>query len=329
MRRLIDAVIIGAVILSPAAATAAETVIKFSHVVAENTPKGKAALRFKELAEQRSAGKVKVEVFPNAKLMDDESVVGGLLADSVQMAAPSLSLLEPYTKAYQVFDLPFLLSDTQAVERFQSSSAGEQLLDAMRDKGIEGLCFMHNGMKQLSADTPLRLPQDAAGKKFRIQPSSVLAAQFEALGAIPVKAPFTKVFHMLQAGAVDGQENTWSNIYSQRFYEVQPYITETNIGSLEYMFIVARDFWSALPGDVRSSLTEAAKEACTYGNSIAAELNATAKQKIIASHYSQIIELTPEQRTRWVEAVKPVWAKFENDIGREIMDAAMAANGAS
>jgi C4-dicarboxylate-binding protein DctP len=329
MHRVINAVLIGAVFLSPAAASAADTVIKFSHVVAEDTPKGKAALRFKELAEQRSAGKVKVEVYPNAKLMDDESVVGGLLAGSVQMAAPSLSLLEPYTKAYQVFDLPFLLKDRQAVERFQNSPAQGQLLDAMRDKGIEGLCFMHNGMKQLSANTALRLPEDAKGKRFRIQPSSVLVAQFEALGAVPVKAPFTKVFHMLQAGAVDGQENTWSNMYSQRFYEVQPYITEANIGSLEYMFIVADDFWSALPGDVRSSLTEAAKEACAYGNSIAAELNATAKQKIIASGYSQIIELSPEQRARWVEAVKPVWTLFENDIGREIMDAAKAANGAS
>jgi C4-dicarboxylate-binding protein DctP len=329
MHRVINAVLIGAVVLSPAAAGAVETVIKFSHVVAEDTPKGKAARRFKEIVEQRLGGRVNVAIFPSAKLMDDESVIGGLLADSVQMAAPSLSLLEPYTKAYQVFDLPFLFSSTQAVERFQKGPTGAKLLDAMRDKGIEGLCFLHNGMKQLSADSPLRLPEDAAGKRFRIQPSGVLAAQFEALRAIPVKAPFTKVFHMLQAQAVDGQENTWSNMYSQKFYELQPYITETNMGSLEYMFIVSRDFWNRLPGDVRGELATAAREACAYGNSIAAELNAAAKQKIAASGYSQIIELTPEQRDRWVTAVKPVWTKFEGEIGKDIIDAAVAANSAS
>lgn len=329
MRSLISAAVAAALALSPAAAGAAETVIKFSHVVAEDTPKGKAAQRFKELVAQRLAGTVRVDIFPNAKLMDDENVVEGLRQGSVQIAAPSLSLLEPYSKAYQVFDLPFLFGSTEALDRFQKGPAGGQLLGAMRGAGIEGLCFIHNGMKQLSADTPLRVPGDARDRKFRIQPSSVLVAQFEALGAVPVKAPFTKVFHMLQAKAVDGQENTWSNIYSQRFYEVQPYITETNHGSLEYVFIVASDFWSQFPEGVRSDLTSAANEACAYGNSIAAELNAAARQKIIASGYSQVIQLTPEQRGRWVEVMKPVWAKFESDIGKPILEAAIAANGAS
>ena len=331
MRSIIGTAVTAALALAFALAPAGaeEIVVKFSHVVAEDTPKGRAALRFKELVDQRLGGTVRVEVYPNAMLMDDESVVEGLQLGTVQIAAPSLSLLEPYSKAYQVFDLPFLITSTEAVARFQQGPAGGQLLGAMRGAGIEGLCFLHNGMKQLSADTPLRLPQDAKGKKFRIQPSSVLQAQFEAVGAVPVKAPFTKVFHLLQTKTVNGQENTWSNIYSQHFYEVQPYITETNHGSLEYVFIVARDFWSKLSETVRGELTNAAREACAYGNSIAAEVNATAKQKIIASRYSQFIELTPEQRSRWVEAMKPVWAKFEGDIGNDIIDAAIVANGAS
>lgn len=329
MRSLIGTAIIAGLVLCPAAVGAAETVVRFSHVVSEETPKGQAALRFKQLVEQRLAGKVAVEVFPNGKLMDDEHVVRGLLDGSVQIAAPSLSLLEPYTKAYQVFDLPFLLGSTEAVERFQKSAAGEQLLSAMHGQGIEGLCFLHNGMKQLSADTPLRLPEDARGKKFRIQPSSVLVAQFEALEAVPVMAPFTKVLHMLQSKGVNGQENTWSNMYSQGFYRAQPFITETNHGSLEYAFIVGRDFWSDLPEDVRAGLMSAANEACAYGNSIAGGLNAADRRKIIESGYSQVIELTPKQRAAWVAVMKPVWSQFEGDIGKDIMEAALAAAGGS
>jgi C4-dicarboxylate-binding protein DctP len=328
MRSIIATLIGAALIALPATGHASEVVIKLSHVVAENTPKGKAALRFKEIAEQRLPGRIKVEVYPHAVLMNDENVVEGLRQNTVQLAAPSLSLLEPYSLSYQVFDLPFLFKDTAAVARFQSSPTGQDLLNGMHGAGIDGLCFMHNGMKQLSADVPLRLPKDAEGKKFRIQPSSVIAAQFEAAGAIPVKAPFTKVFHLLQTGTVDGQENTWSNIYSQRFYEVQPYITESNHASLEYMFIVSHDFWSTLPEDVRGELTKAVQDACEYGNAVAADLNITAKQDIIKSRFSKIIELTPEQRSQWVDAMKPVWTMFEGSIGRDVLDAAIAANGA-
>ena len=307
-------------------AQADEIVIKFSHVVAENTPKGQAALRFKQIVEERLPGQLKVEVYPNAMLMDDEAVIEGLRDDTIQAAAPSLSLLEPYSTAYQVFDLPFLFNDSEAVDRFQAGPAGAKLLGAMRSSGIEGLCFIHSGMKQLSADVPLRTPEDAKGKKFRIQPSDVIEAQFTALGAIPVRAPFAKVFHLLQTGTVDGQENTWTNMYSQRFYEVQPYITETNQGSLEYVFVVARNFWLGLPQDVRTELAKAANEACTHGNAVGAELNIKDKQRIASSGYSQIIELTPQQREQWAEAMKPVWAEFETVIGMDIIEAAVAAN---
>jgi C4-dicarboxylate-binding protein DctP len=329
MRSLIGTAIVAALALGGSAADAAEIVIKFSHVVAENTPKGQAALRFKQIVEHRLAGRVKVEVFPNAMLMDDEAAIDGLRNDTIQAAAPSLSLLEPYSKAYQVFDLPFLFKSPEAVDRFQKGPAGQQLLGAMHGIGIEGLCFVHSGMKQLSANVPLRVPEDVKGKKFRIQPSSVIEAQFQALGAIPVRAPFTKVFHLLQTGTVDGQENTWTNIYSQRFYEAQPYITETNHGSLEYMFVVARNFWERLPEDTRTDMAKAANEACDYGNTVAADLNIRDKQKIIESRYSQIIELTPQQRDRWAEAMKPVWTQFQPVIGKEIIEAAAAANGGS
>jgi C4-dicarboxylate-binding protein DctP len=328
MRSLTATAIFAALALADPSAHAADLVIKFSHVVAEDTPKGQAALHFKNVVEQRLAGKVRVDVYPGAMLMDDESAIDGLRNDTIQMAAPSLSLLEPYSKAYQVFDLPFLFRDTDAIDRFQEGPAGEQLLGAMRGVGIEGLCFIHSGMKQLSADRALRLPSDARGKRFRIQPSSVIEAQFQALDAVPVRAPFTKVFHLLQTSSVDGQENTWTNIYSQRFHETQPYITETNHGSLEYILIVSRTFWSNLPDSVRDPLSAAAHEACEHGNSVAAVLNAQDRQKIIESRYSEVIALTAEQRAQWVDAMKPVWTRFEPLIRKEIIDAALAANNA-
>lgn len=316
-------------VLFTSAANAEEIVVKFSHVVAEGTPKGQAAIRFKEIVEQRLAGQVKVEIYPNANLMDDEAVIDGLQRNVIQIAAPSLSLLEPYSKSFEVFDLPFLFTSAEAIDRFQQGSTGQQLLGALRGADIDGLCFLHNGMKQISANVPLRLPADAKDKKFRIQPSSVIEAQFNAIGAIPVRAPFIKVFHLLQTGALDGQENTWSNVYSQRIYEVQPYITETNHASLEYMLIVSHTFWTKLPDDVRTNLTAAAKEACAYGNSIARDLNAADRKKIEASRYTQIIALTPQQRQQWMTALKPIWTTFEPAIGKDVIDAAIAANSGS
>lgn len=304
-------------------------VIRFSHVVAENTPKGQAALRFQSLVEQRLPGAVKVEVYPNSMLMDDDAVVEGLLQNTVQIAAPSLSKLEDYSNAYRVFDLPFLLQSTEAVDRFEKSHHGQELLAAMEPKGIMGLCFLHNGMKQMSADRPLRLPVDARGLKFRIQPSSVLQAQFEALGAIPVKAPFGKVYHLLATGTINGQENTWSNMFSQTFYTVQPYITETNHGSLEYMLITSHTFWDGLPANVRDTLSASAREACDHGNAVAAEINQADRKRIAQSGQSQILELSPDERQAWVEAMQPVWRQFESEIGAEMLEAAQAANQTS
>lgn len=310
----------------PAARAADPIVIKYSHVVADNTPKGQAALKFKELAEARLPGKVKVEVFPNSQLFDDDKVLEAMLLGDVHLAAPALSKFEKYTPQLQLFDLPFLFSDMDAVDRFQQSAAGQKLLKSMEKKGLTGLGYIHNGMKQISAHNPLRVPADASGKKFRVMQSDVLLAQFAALDATAVKKPFSEVFTLLQTKAIDGQENTYSNMYSQKFFEVQPYITESNHGLLDYMVVASTEFWTGLPADIRATLEAALTEANAYGNKIAAELNEADKQKIIASGRSQVLTLTPEERTQWVEVMKPVWKKFENEIGKDLIEAAAASN---
>ena len=301
--------------------------IKFSHVVAENTPKGQMAEKFKDLVEQSSVSdQIDVEVYPNSQLYGDDQVLEAMLMGDVQLAAPSLSKFQKYTDQLQVFDLPFLFEDMDAVERFQNSATGKQLLTSMQDKGLMGLGYQHNGLKQLSASEPLRVPEDAAGKKFRIQTSDVLQAQFETVDAAPLKKPFSEVFMMLQTGAIDGQENTYSNIYSQNFYEVQPYITESNHGVIDYMVVTSERFWNGLPDDVRPVLEKAMQKALAYGNSLAAQENQEAKQAIIDSGKSEIIKLTPEQRQQWVDAMKPVWNQFADEIGQDVIDAAQAAN---
>lgn len=301
-------------------------IVKFSHVVAENTPKGQMAIKFRDLVNQRLAGKVKVEVFPNAQLFGDNKVLEAMLLGDVQMAAPSLSKFERYTSKLQLFDLPFLFKDMSAVNRFQKSPDGQKLLNSLRSKGLIGLGYLHNGMKQLSADKPLHTPKDAHGLKFRIMSSDVLQAQFESVDAVPIKKPFSEVFTLLQTRAIDGQENTWSNIYSKKFYEVQPYITESNHGVLDYLVVTSTEFWDGLPTDIRKTMKQALNEAITYGNQIAAQKAQSDKQKIIDSGRSQVIELTAAQRQQWIEAMKPVWKKFAKPIGQNLIDAAVSAN---
>ncbi len=305
---------------------AAPIVIKFSHVVAEKTPKGQMALKFKELVEQRLPGKVTVEVYPNSQLFTDDNVLQAMLLGDVQLAAPSLSKFGRYTSKLDIFDLPFLFDNLAAVDRFQQSAAGQKLLTSMEDKGLLGLGYLHNGMKEMSADKPLHVPADAKGLKFRIQASDVLAAQFEALGAVPVKKPFSEVFTLLQTRAIDGAENPWSNIYSKKFHEVQPYITETDHGVLDYMVVTSAEFWNGLPADIRKVVKQSLDEAIALGNKIALEQAMEDRQKVIDSGRSQVIALTPAERAKWVEAMKPVWNKFEDRIGPDLIQAALAAN---
>jgi C4-dicarboxylate-binding protein DctP len=284
------------------------------------------ALKFKELVDQRLPGKVEVKVYPNSQLYGDGKELEALLLGDVELISPSLSKFKKYTKKLQVFDLPFLFQDMAAVERFQASSAGQELLSSLESKGLVGLGYLHNGMKQLSANEPLYTPADAKGKKFRIMSSDVLAAQFEAIDAVPLKKPFSEVFTLLQTRAIDGQENTWSNIYSKKFFEVQASITESNHGVLDYLIVTSAEFWHELPADIRSELKAALDEAVAHGNQIAAQKAEKDKANIMASNRSEIISLSPEQRQQWVEAMKPVWQQFESEIGKNIIDAAVAAN---
>lgn len=318
-----------AMMAAPLVQAADPIVIKFSHVVAENTPKGKMATYFAELVAKRLGDKVKVEVYPNAQLYGDDKVLEAMLLGDVQLAAPALSKFEAYTPVMQLFDLPFLFKNMEAVDRFQESANGQKLLASMEKKGILGLGYLHNGMKQLSASKPLKTPADAQGLKFRIMTSDVLAAQFEAVNALPVKKPFSEVFTLLQTKAIDGQENTWSNTYSKKFYEVQEYITESNHGVLDYLVVTSAEFWEGLPDDIRGEVKAALDEALKYGNQIAADVNADQRQKIIASGRSKILELNDDERQQWVEAMKPVWKQFEKDIGKDLIDAAFASNAAN
>ncbi len=303
-----------------------EMVLKFSHVVSpKGHPKGEAAQLFADCVNEKLKGRVKVEVYPNSQLYNDNKVLEALLLGDVHFAAPSLSKFERFTKKYRIFDLPFLFENEEAVLCFMRSSKGRELLRAVEGKGLLGLAYWMNGMKQLSANRPLLEPEDAKGLKFRIQQSDVLAAQFETLGAVPQKMAFSEVYGALQQGVVDGQENTYTNIYTKRFYEVQDGITETNHGVIAYLVVTNKQWWESLPDDIRSVLQACMDEATEYANSKASELNRQAKQKMIEAGVT-IRTLTPEQRQKWVEAMKPVWKKFEDDIGEDVIRAALAAN---
>lgn len=298
--------------------------IKFPHVTAPATPKGQTAERFKALVEERFPGRVRVEIYPSAQLMSDSDSLEALAFGEVQMIAVSLSLFDRLTNQFQVFDLPFLFPNLDAVQRFQQSPQGQELLASIADKGILGLTFWHNGMKQLSGPRPLRMPADARGLKFRIMESDILQQQVLALGGSPQKMDFGEVYQALQTGTVDAQENTWSNVYSSKFYEVQPYITESNHGYIGYLVAVNPGFWNSLPADLREGVEAALMEATEWGNERAADVNREARQAIIDSGRSEIITLGNEEMAAWREVMRPVWDQFRGVIGGDVIDAANA-----
>ncbi|MEH6452470.1 MAG: TRAP transporter substrate-binding protein [Psychromonas sp.] len=303
-----------------------EIVIKFSHVTnTDKHPKGIAASLLEERVNKEMNGKACMEVFPNSTLYDDNQVLEALLNGDVQLAAPSLSKFEKITKKYRIFDLPFLFDDVAAVDRFQNSEAGDKLKNSMQRRGLKGLEFWHNGMKQMSANKPLLLPEDAKGLKFRVQASDVLVAQFEQLGANPQKMSFKEVYGGLQTKVIDGQENTWSNTYGKKFFEVQDGVTETNHGILDYLVVTSNGWWEGLPNDVRDQLGTILSEVTQARNSESSKVNETNKQNIIDAG-GVVRTLTPEQREAWVDALKPVWAKFEKDIGSDMIEAALSSN---
>ncbi|OAB53039.1 TRAP transporter substrate-binding protein [Pseudomonas thivervalensis] len=303
-------------------------VIKFSHVVGEQTPKGQGALMFKKLAEERLPGKVKVEVYPNSTLYGDDKEMEALLLGEVQIIARSLAKFDQYTKTVQLFDLPFLFDDIAAVDRFQQSPEGQKLLKSMESKNVTGLAYWHNGMKQLSADRPLRTPEDARGLTFRIQTSAVLEEQFKAVDAKAKPMIFSVVYQGLRTGLVHGTENTYSNFYNQKLNEVQKYVTESNHGILDYMLITTSDFWNGLPPDIRSELDKIVVESSAHANREAERFNQLDKQHVLDAKTTEIIALTPQERSAWRDKMRPVWAKFEKDIGADLIKAAQASNKA-
>jgi C4-dicarboxylate-binding protein DctP len=303
----------------------APIVIKFSHVVAEDTPKGQGALLFKKLAEERLAGKVTVEIYPNSSLYGDADELQALRDDKVQILAPSLAKFGEYNQQLQIFDLPFLFDDLDAVNRFQQRAKGRQLLTGMQKHNITGLAYWHNGMKQLSATKALNNPADAKGLAFRIQPSPVIESQFTALGATPVKLPFAATLQALQDGKVQGTENTWSNLYSQKYAPLQPYMTETNHGVLDYMLVTNTKFWYAIPHATRTELEGIIEEVTFAVNNAAEQQNIAARQQL-SQGKTHLISLTEQERSAWRAAMQPVWKQYESVIGSDIIHAAEQVN---
>ncbi len=310
-------------------ASAEEIVVKFSHVVAPNTPKGKGAERFKELAEKYTAGKVKVEVYPNSQLYKDKEELEALQLGAVQMLAPSLAKFGPLgVKEFEVFDLPYIFPDRVALRKVTEGPVGKKLLKMLEPKGIEGLAYWDNGFKIMSANKPLRTPDDFLGLKMRIQSSKVLEAEMKALGALPQVMAFSEVYQALQTGVVDGTENPPSNMYTQKMNEVQKYATLSRHGYLGYAVIVNKKFWDGLPSDVRGELEKAMAEATTYANDIAEKENADAVEAMKASGKTEFITLTAEQAKAWRAALKPVWSEMSSRIGKDLIAEVAKATGA-
>ena len=317
-------------VLTGPASAQSPIVIKFSHVVASDTPKGKAADKFKELAEKYTDGKVKVEVYPNSTLYKDKEELEALQLGAVQMLAPSNSKFGPIgIKEFEVFDLPYILPDLKTLRKVTDGPLGARLLKLLDAKGMTGLAYWDNGFKQMSANKKLVSPDDYKGLKFRIQSSKVLEAQFRTLGAIPQVMAFSDVYQALQTGVVDGQENTWSNIYTQKMHEVQKYITATNHGYIGYVVVVNKKFWDGLPADIRDELTRAMKEATEFGNSASAQDNEEALEAVKKTGKSEILSLTPEQDEAMRKAMMPVYKDVASRVGQPLIDEFLKETGRS
>lgn len=302
--------------------------IKFSHVVAPDTPKGKGAEKFKELAEQYTEGKVKVEIYPNSQLYKDKEELEALQLGAVQMLAPSLAKFGPLgVQQFELFDLPMLFKDRDELRKITDGDVGKGLLAKLEDKGIKGLAYWDNGFKIMSANSPVIVPDDFLGLKMRIQSSKILEAQMEALGAVPQVMAFSEVYQALQTGVVDGTENPPSNMYTQKMNEVQKHATISRHGYLGYAVIVNKQFWDGLPEDVRANLEKAMAEATVYANGIAADENDKALQAMKDAGTTEFHEMTEEERAEWYEVLKPVHEEMADRIGAELIQQAYEAIG--
>ena len=303
-----------------------EIVVKFSHVTnTDKHPKGIAASLLEKRVNEEMDGTMCIVVYPNSTLYDDNKVLEAMLQGDVQLAAPSLSKFEKFTKQFRLFDLPFMFKNIDAVDAFQASDNGQAMLDSMQRRGLQGLGYWHNGMKQMSANKPLLEPSDANGLKFRVQSSDVLVAQMEAIGGSPQKMAFSEVYGALQQGVVDGQENTWSNIYGKKFFEVQDGITETNHGVLDYLVVASVDWLDSLDPEVRDQFMTIMNEVTATRNAESTRVNNEAKEAIVAAG-GEVRQLSGEQRQAWVDVMKPVWEQFSGDVGQDMIDAAQAIN---
>ncbi|NVN86861.1 MAG: TRAP transporter substrate-binding protein [Rhodopseudomonas sp.] len=322
MRKLILAAASVAVLalVGPASAQS-PIVIKFSHVVAPNTPKGLAAEKFKELADKYTDGKVKVEVYPNSQLYKDKEELDALQLGAVQMLAPSNSKFGPSgVREFEVFDLPYILPDLATLRKVTDGPLGAKLLKLLEPKGMTGLAYWDNGFKVMSANKKLVAPEDYKGLKFRIQSSKVLEAQFRSLGAIPQVMAFSEVYQALQTGVVDGQENTPSNMYTQKMHEVQKFTTLTNHGYIGYVVVVNKKFWDGLPADIRGQLEKAMKEATAYGNGQSAKENDDALEEMRKSGRTELVKLTPEQDAAMRKAMEPVYNDVASRVGKALIE---------
>ena len=305
-------------------------IIKFSHVVAPDTPKGKGAVRFKELAEKYTDGKVKVEVYPNSQLYKDKEEVEALQLGAVQMLAPSLSKFGPLgAKEFEAFDLPYIFTSYDALRRVTDGPVGKELLKKLEGKGMLGLAFWDNGFKVMSANKPLQTPDDMLGLKMRIQSSKVLEAEMRALGALPQVLAFGEVYQALQTGVVDGTENPPSNMYTQKMHEVQKYTALTNHGYLGYALIVNKKFWEGLPADIRGQLEKAVTEATAYANEIAQKENEDALEAMKKSGRTEFHTPTAKERQAWMDALAPVHKEMESRIGKDLLRSIYQATGAA
>lgn len=296
-------------------------IIKFSHVVAPDTPKGKGAEKFKELAEQYTDGAVRVEIYPNSQLYKDKEELEALQLGAVQMLAPSLAKFGPLgVQQFEVFDLPMLFNGKDDLRKITEGEIGAELFALLEPRGIKGLAYWDNGFKIMTANSPLRHPDDFLGLKMRIQSSKILEAQFEELDAVPQVMAFSEVYQALQTGVVDGSENTTSNIYTQKMHEVQKHATVSDHGYIGYAVIVNKPFWDDLPEDVRAQLDRAMADATTYANSIADDENNAALEAIKASGRTEVYYLTPEEREEWAAALRPVHKKVADRIGTDLIE---------
>lgn len=297
-------------------------VIKFSHVVAADTPKGKAAEMFAKKASELTGGKVKVEVYANSTLYKDKEEMEALQLGAVQMLAPSLAKFGPLgVKEFEVFDLPFIFSSYDDLRKVTNGAVGKQLLSKLEPKGIRGLAYWDNGFKSFSLNSPIKSPADLKGKKLRIQSSKVLEEQIRAVGGLPQVMAFSEVYQALQTGVVDGTENPISNLYTQKMHEVQKYLTITDHGYLGYAVIVNKKFWDGLPADIRKQLDDAMEQATRYANQIAKVENDSSLEAVKKSGKTTVYVPTKEERLAFKKAMVPVHQKMEGRVGKEVIQA--------